>query len=48
MVQKKAVAVVCVKFTADGTFLLSGDVDGQINVWDATNGKLIRFVNVCC
>ncbi|VDN06426.1 unnamed protein product [Thelazia callipaeda] len=45
MVQKQAIRVNCLKFSADCEFLLSGDTEGQINVWNSGDGKLIRLVN---
>ncbi|VDM39179.1 unnamed protein product [Toxocara canis] len=44
MVQKKGVEVGCVQFTVDCLLLLSGDADGQVNIWETSNGRLIRSV----
>ncbi|VDK50940.1 unnamed protein product [Anisakis simplex] len=45
MIQKKGVEVSCVQFTVDCLLLMSGDVEGQVNIWESSNGKLIRCVN---
>ncbi|MCP9266195.1 WD domain, G-beta repeat protein [Dirofilaria immitis] len=45
MIQKRAVAVLRVKFSTNSVFLLSGDAEGQINVWNSSNGRLRRIVN---
>lgn len=45
IVQRKGIAVVRVRFSNDCTYLLSGDAEGQINVWETSNGKLLRSVN---
>uniref|UniRef100_A0A915PGL6 DUF4062 domain-containing protein n=1 Tax=Setaria digitata TaxID=48799 RepID=A0A915PGL6_9BILA len=45
MIQKRFVPVVRAKFSANSIFLLSGDAEGQINIWNSSNGKLRRVVN---
>ncbi|CAG9533394.1 unnamed protein product [Cercopithifilaria johnstoni] len=44
MIQKRSVPVLCVKFSVNSVYLLSGDADGQINIWNTSNGKLRRIV----
>ncbi|VDP12929.1 unnamed protein product [Onchocerca flexuosa] len=43
MIQQRAVAVLRVKFSINSVFLLSGDAEGQINIWNSSNGKLKRI-----
>ncbi|OZC10459.1 WD domain, G-beta repeat protein [Onchocerca flexuosa] len=45
MIQQRAVAVLRVKFSINSVFLLSGDAEGQINIWNSSNGKLKRIVS---
>lgn len=46
MIQKKGIAIGCVQFTIDCAFVLSGDEEGQVNIWETSNGRLVRSVNV--
>uniref|UniRef100_A0A0R3S3R5 WD_REPEATS_REGION domain-containing protein n=1 Tax=Elaeophora elaphi TaxID=1147741 RepID=A0A0R3S3R5_9BILA len=43
MVQKRSVPVLRVRFCIDSVYLLSGDAEGQINIWNSSNGKLRRI-----
>uniref|UniRef100_A0A0M3IEH4 WD_REPEATS_REGION domain-containing protein n=1 Tax=Ascaris lumbricoides TaxID=6252 RepID=A0A0M3IEH4_ASCLU len=45
MIQKKGIAIGCVQFTIDCAFVLSGDEEGQVNIWETSNGRLVRSVN---
>ncbi|VDK82637.1 unnamed protein product [Onchocerca ochengi] len=45
MIQQRTIAVLRVKFSINSVFLLSGDAEGQINIWNSSNGKLRRIVS---
>ncbi|VDK88888.1 unnamed protein product [Litomosoides sigmodontis] len=42
---KRSVPVLLAKFSINSLYLLSGDEEGQINVWNSSNGKLRRVVS---
>ncbi|KAK6109718.1 WD domain G-beta repeat family protein [Brugia pahangi] len=44
MIQKRSVPALRVKFSINSIFLLSGDAEGQINIWNSSNGKLRRII----
>ncbi|KAL3981510.1 WD domain G-beta repeat family protein [Acanthocheilonema viteae] len=45
MIQKRSVPVLRIKFSINSVYLLSGDAEGQINIWNSSNGKLRRIVS---
>jgi len=40
-----ACAATCAAFSADGQYLLSGDADGSIKLWESSTGRQIRTFN---
>ncbi|VDN55782.1 unnamed protein product [Dracunculus medinensis] len=46
MIQRKGIAVNCVRFTMNCMYLISGDNEGQICIWEASNGFFLKSLDV--